>query len=329
MSASNYRQNLHEAVNQLLWRQWVAMGVAGYSDGKEAPYVLDPEALVLFSSSFCRYDQRLYDLMASWMITYSRLLNPTRLKALCSLAKCQSSTSLAYLAALCAQEGDIRWRNAARISPEQQEKPNPLFINLPDGSALYCREADICARKYGLLRNPFIRQNKIRTQIPHSLSTLLLSLRGIVGVTARAEVILLLMESPCSIQQLSNRSGFVRSAVKVVLDELILSNFATAIGKGGRNMVYTLTDKDLFSHFTKGHSVSFPRWLSIYGTLEKLLQIVSMPGMEKVSDTTFQGEVKHLFRESLRPELIHCGIRELENLTENSIFDLPNILNNV
>ena len=109
MSVENYKKALFDSIMNLLWRQWVALGVAGYSAKDEERYVLDPESLIVFSAAFCRQDARLFDLFASWLLKYGRLINTTRLKALLGKAEYCDRRSLSYLAALNVEAGDKRW----------------------------------------------------------------------------------------------------------------------------------------------------------------------------------------------------------------------------
>ncbi|MBE6418191.1 MAG: hypothetical protein E7033_06980 [Akkermansiaceae bacterium] len=333
MSVNNYKRDFCEAVLRLLWQQWCALGVAGYAEGQHARRVLDPEALMLFSAAFCRYEPRLYDQMACWMMKYSRLLNPVRLKALAESAAYKDLRSLAYLAALCVEAGDIRWKRAAEVGRHTawaEEEREALFRSPEDASALFSRGEDATALQYGFLRSQFAPRNKIRQKPDLTPSTLLLRIRSMMGVTARAEVVLLLLESPCNIQQLSERSGFGRSAVKAVLDELVLGNLVCKVQKKeGKSSIYTLSDGGVCRSLAGGSAVRLPRWSAVYDSLGKIWQLISQPLMEKVSADTFRGELCRLFRENLRPALLYCGIPELETLTETSIWKLPNIMEQI
>lgn len=331
MSAISYKIALCDAVLELLWRQWNAIGVAGHVGKGDSGSVLDPEALLLFSAAFCRYEPRLYDLMADWVIKYSRLLNPTRLKSMAASAQYKDIPSLSYLAALCTQAGDIRWKRAAENGHHSANgKLESLFRTPEEGAAIFCPEDDALAQGYGFRRSTYVFRNKLRQQLGFTAATLLLNLRGMLGVTARAEVILLLMETPCNIQQLSERSGFVRSAVKAVLDELLLVNLVSPVKKaGGKSVLYTLNNREFYPSLQNDVPVHFPRWSSVYEAIGKIWQLVCLPAMEKVSVETFTGEMRRFFRENVRSSLLNCGIAELENLTEQSIAELPTIIKSI
>ena len=79
MLLRNFKQNFLDKVLQILWNQWAALGVPGYS-GTGKKYFADPEALIIATSIFGRYDPRLFDGMMDWLQTNGRYINIQRLK---------------------------------------------------------------------------------------------------------------------------------------------------------------------------------------------------------------------------------------------------------
>ena len=75
--------------------------------------ILDPEALLLFSAGFARYDQRLYDLILDWQQIHSAQINIQRLKALHAKAEWKDTDSLGYMCAVIAESDPVRWRKTA------------------------------------------------------------------------------------------------------------------------------------------------------------------------------------------------------------------------
>ncbi|HDY87875.1 MAG TPA: hypothetical protein ENH82_07150 [bacterium] len=74
MQLQEFKNNYLDLLLQFLWRQWSALGIAGYSESKD-PWVIDPEALLLFSATLTRYDQRLFDEILDWMDMNDRFIN--------------------------------------------------------------------------------------------------------------------------------------------------------------------------------------------------------------------------------------------------------------
>ncbi|MCX5726936.1 MAG: hypothetical protein NT030_07195, partial [Candidatus Saganbacteria bacterium] len=62
-----------------LWRQWSTLGIAGITKSKDNR-IIDPEALLLFSLSVCRYEPRLFDEVIDWLFQNGRCINVQRLQ---------------------------------------------------------------------------------------------------------------------------------------------------------------------------------------------------------------------------------------------------------
>ena len=78
----DFRSRCLEGVLNLLWRQWCSLGVAGHSEPAREAYLIDPEALLLATTSLGRYDPRLFDESLDWLTGYGSLINLQRLKNL-------------------------------------------------------------------------------------------------------------------------------------------------------------------------------------------------------------------------------------------------------
>ncbi len=321
MSDNKYKEQMYEAVEALLWQQWAALGVAAHAEKDSAAYVLDPEALLLISSAFCRYNQRLYDLVAQWLEQYSRLVNPTRLKALLQKATYCDVASLSYWAAICLNSGDARWKLIAARGLPPGNTRQALFIDAMGGSAPYCREHDALALHYGLMRNPYQSARKVLCRLPQTTATLLMRLRSVLGSTARAEIMLLLMEGPADLQQLADRSGFARSSIKAIIDELMLGQTISGIKTGGKSVAYILPEKHTYCKALGVDSFAFPRWSAIYEAIGALWQMLQYPKWASLSAATKQGEYEHLLQSRIRPLLLLGGIPELMAAADASITD--------
>lgn len=326
-SASAFKKELLQSILELLWRQWGSLGVAGHSEPARNDYAIDPEALLLFSSVFCRYDQRLYDLMASWMIEYGLLLNPVRLRTLQKKNAPMETNSLAYLAGLRVRAGDKRWMRLAGNTASLPVAPGPMFYAGDAKELTYCPQPDALAIQYGFLRNEFRKQNKILTRLPDTPATQQLRIRSLVGVSARADVLFQLMMHPRSISQLAADCDFARSAIIAVLEELQTGNIVTPVQVSAGRKAYTMLSAAEMRKMFHLEVCTSINWKSIYSCILKLWQLVADPVFEQISETTFRGELHLFFRQQMRPALIHCGIPALQELSEASILTLPDILN--
>ena len=135
-----YKEELKESILSLLWRQWVGVGVAGHGRSSGSGIVVDPESLIIATSIFGRYDQRMYDLMIGWLIRYGALVNTTRLKALLNRSKYKDKASVGYIAALCEMSGDKRWTRFAAEYKRARAERNAL-IRAKDNVRMYMGES--------------------------------------------------------------------------------------------------------------------------------------------------------------------------------------------
>jgi len=95
------------------WVQWRSLGSL-ITAPKPARSMVDPEALVLASLTLRDHERRLWDVLASWAVTGSRLLSVQRIKNLASKYPGRTSDRLAEFARIALLEGgDHRWRNLA------------------------------------------------------------------------------------------------------------------------------------------------------------------------------------------------------------------------
>ena len=81
ISANEFRDTVRDRLLGLLWRQWSAIGVAGYSEVPETR-VVDPEPLLLLTLTVGRHDARLYDAVLEWLDLNADYLNVQRLQNL-------------------------------------------------------------------------------------------------------------------------------------------------------------------------------------------------------------------------------------------------------
>ena len=310
MSVQKYKGRLFESILDLLWKQWTALGIPGHGKVHVSEVILDPEALLLFSAGFARYDQRLYDLILDWLTVHSAQINIQHLKALRARAEWQDAASLGYMCAVIAETDPARWRKAAGdCFCKAAGEPAALFRDRNNKPEPFIPEKDPLALRCGFLRNVRRDSGKIPGRLPENAAALLLKMRGLLGISARAETILILSgASACKVQEIADRSGFTWKSIQDVLEELISGGFVSSVD-GGRGKRYFLTDPEGMKRFFGIRETPFLNWMNIYDAMGELWQVCSNPLLEKVSEETFRNELRILYRERLRPKLLapECG----------------------
>lgn len=262
-------------------------------------------------------------------IKYGALLSPNRTKSFVKLVPQLDCSSLGYLAAHCVEHGDTRWHNLAREFIKPGHKLQALLFDAEERPVTYCRETDPTAENCGFIRNRFIPQNKQFRKVPDDKACLSLHLRGLFGVSAKAEVIHQLMPRPCNINELVKYSGYARSSIKDELIELELGDAVTTVGRGTRNVTYALKYSAQLCQMLKAENCMPIHWVGVYASMLLLRQHLSWLYQADISDATINGELAMLFRETLQPLLVKCGISALENVNEANPLEIANALDSI
>ncbi|MBW2184803.1 MAG: hypothetical protein JRF49_13220, partial [Deltaproteobacteria bacterium] len=81
MSQKSFKEFFLENILNFLWRQWSALGVAGGAR-TEDKWVIDPEALLVFSLEMARYEPRLFDEILDWLVVNGKWIDIQRLRGI-------------------------------------------------------------------------------------------------------------------------------------------------------------------------------------------------------------------------------------------------------
>ena len=315
MSVRKFKSDLLDSILELLWWQWIQLGVAGAVNSKD-DWVLDPEALLIFSAHFARYDQRLYDLVIDWLQCNGESINLPRLKALLKRFDHADRKSLGFIAASVKSK---KWQPLAKsLLPKDSGVETMFFGNE------FVPKPDETALRYGLKRNQYVQSNKVMPFASTGNASLLLRLRGAFGMSARAEAILTMLNKEfCRIQDVADAGGFSWKAASDVLDELCTSGIAVTLDKNKRGRTYFLKDSNTMHKLFEIETVKFPDWLTIFDMLSVVWHCISNPRFAEVSERTAIGELQREFAEKVNDRLQNCGITSLSKLTSESVLTLP------
>jgi hypothetical protein len=125
----NLVRTVTESAVDSAWIQWRSLGSL-ITAPKRARSLVDPEALVLASLTLRDHERRLWDVLASWAVTGSKLLSVQRIKNLSPQYPKRTTERLAEFAHIALMEGgDHRWRRLAGAEsgprPRTQELRGP------------------------------------------------------------------------------------------------------------------------------------------------------------------------------------------------------------
>lgn len=223
---TTFRSHCQEAVLDLLWRQWCSLGVAGHATSAQPHRLIDLEALVLATTSFGRHEPRLFDEAFDWLSSFGSLINLQRLLNLQRSHQLGDAPVLQAIADWLAKKASQpRWKAVSRLSqigPPSLTSPPQLFLDIAGPIATPLDE--IFAIR-GLERGVFQPRGMSRAPQPLLPPNLMASLRALIGVSARVEIILFLSGSPAAAKaaEIARATGYAPRTLQAMLQEMLLS----------------------------------------------------------------------------------------------------------
>lgn len=228
-----------EKILQFLWTEWSSIGVAGSGFGRKTTTIVDPEALLLFSFSICRYDQRLYDEIMDWLNINGKFINGQRLVTIQEryhfYSGPQISAAAEYLSLR--KEYTLKWK---KISSLYHTTETVKLFQTLSGKVIPVKEPDPVFLRKGLYRNVLKIRGYSREFPQTGESSLLLRMRALFGINARSELICLLGNVrevyPAEAARLT---GYERRTIQSILLEMSKSGILDC-HSGGKEKYYRL-----------------------------------------------------------------------------------------
>lgn len=308
-SLANFRSRLIERLVRFLWRQWSALGVAGYARTDD-PWIIDPEALLLFSTLIARHDARLFDEILDWLHTNGSWISLQRLG---SIHKEESLGDAGILAAiaehLSKDSAHHKWKVLIRRAETPDSQPAQLLRKLFPGVPVLS-EPDPVFLKQSWERGPIELRGMSQSPRPDQAATFLFKLRALFGRQARAEVIAWLLANrsghPAAI---ARQTGYFPRTVQLVLNDLCESGHVCAI-RSGREKDFSIRPDEWRFLMTWKHEESFPQWISwppLFKVIANFLETLSIPEIDERSER-FQAIQFREFLDSAIPAFKRAGI---------------------
>jgi len=221
-SLLDFRTQCLEATLDLLWRQWCSLGVAGHARAAEPRRLIDPEALILATTSIGRHEPRMFDEALDWLGRYGSLINLQRLKNLHKIDQLGQIKVLSSIASwLKSRDLQTTWKMFIQPPSSKPDPIEPLFIGLK-GPASAAFDPYFLAN--GLERSIFQPRGMSRAPHPTTPPNLIISLRALIGVSARVEIILYLAGgSAAHAAETARATGYTARTLQRLLQEMSLS----------------------------------------------------------------------------------------------------------
>jgi len=226
-----------------LWRQWRTLGIAAYSP--ETKQRIDMEALILATSIAAGQDRRLWTSAIRWLSCFQDWVNQARLKRMSA----EFLKSDEYLKRPLIKK-EIWQEVESLLSP-------PLAANKTTANT---------SRVKRMVTPPLLKKPPL----------LQLSLRGIFGVNARAELILhFLVKGAGNSNQIARETFYDQKNIYVILERWAESGFVSKERRGKQNLYSLEKEMQFLPDPLPGPTFwSWPQFFQLYS---RLLVAVTTP----------------------------------------------------
>ncbi|MCX5900889.1 MAG: hypothetical protein NTX06_09180, partial [Proteobacteria bacterium] len=271
------------------------------------------EALLIFSCSICRYDQRLFDEIIDWLSVNERFMNIQRLRTIIKKEHFQGEAALGAIAEYMARKNPTpKWKRLAEVCKKKSEEaaPQNLFF-MKNGAPLPVPGArDEIFERFGFIRNP-VQNRGLSNPFPAKTPTsLLLQMRALIGVCSRSEVLLyLLLHDRATIQEIAGQTYYSWRSVQDVLFEMGHSGLLN-FPEGKRGRTYRFNGEPWMEILLKnpGLKIDWLCWPPLFSALELVWQ--------KLNDSVFAGlstlgqtsELRSLMTTQIAEKLEQAGL---------------------
>ncbi len=279
ISLNTFKERLQKRLLDFLWRQWSALGVAGSIDGDDF-WIVDPEALLLVTTTFGRHDPRLLDEVLDWLNTNSQLVNLQRLQ---NMSQYFGKRSLLNGIAehLSRRAVNHKWRTFLRAA-KPSSKTELLFPGVP-----VFGEADELFARHGWKRGVVRLRQLSQSPDPNRATNLLFKLRSLFGVQARAEIMayLLACESGQPTKMAEQLAYFPRT-IQSTLNDLERSGHVLSNRPGREKRFWLRREEWRFLITWRIPQSEFPCWIdwpSRFAALEAFWEFLNKPELETAS----------------------------------------------
>lgn len=311
-SLYNFRESLLQRLLDFLWRQWSALGVAGHARSDD-PWMIDPEALLLFSTHIARHDSRLFDEILDWLHTNGSWINLQRLGTLHKEERLGDSAILAAIADLLSRESaHLKWKLLMR-RVEKPDSPTAELVHRLFPSIPILKEPDPVFLKHGLERGSIELRGMSQSPRPDQPATFLFKLRALFGMQARAEVMAwLLANEQGHPAEIARQTGYFRGSIQNVLNDLTVSGHIGSI-RIGREKTFSILRHDEWRFLlTWPNATSFPQWINwapLFHAIQTFLDTLGKSGLDEKSEN-FQAIQLREALDQATPALARAGFAQ-------------------
>jgi len=293
MSQKNFKRFFLDNVLDFLWRQWSGLGVAGGARSEDK-WAIDPEALLVFSLEFARYEPRLFDEILDWLETNGRWIDIQRLRNILKTKdeKIQRLTSsAAAFISLLPGSYQRKWRALSLLKKiNYRVSSEPLFFTKAGKPFPKAQTESQVFTKYGFYRESFALRRMSKPVSTATRSNIRFLLRALFGIGSRSECMLYLLTHEAGHpSEIAKAIGISVRGTQDALIELAESGLVLTRIKGKRKIEYWLSPKRWWE-FLKNQPLSdmtppiWVNWIAVFNALSGVWDILKEIEAPKASD---------------------------------------------
>jgi len=317
MSQTNFRLFFLGNVLDFLWRQWSSLGVAGGAR-QEDDWVIDPEALLIFSLGMSRFEPRLFDEILDWLVINGKFMNIQRLRALLRDKEDKTQRLVSVAACFVSHEARTYQRKWQPLSLFKRGDPNTkdemLFITKEGEHYPKPKTESIIFHDYGFLREELLLRKMSRPVSVNTPGNIRFLLRSLFGIGSRAECVLYLLTHEAGHPaEVAKTIGISVRGTQDALIELAESGLVLTRIKGKRKIEYWLLRKNWWE-FLKNqpfNDISVPawvNWIAVFNALSEVWNVLEQIEVTGASDYMKSSKLHEAMEKHIARELANSGI---------------------
>jgi hypothetical protein len=283
MSQKSFKEFYLENILNFLWRQWSALGVAGGARTEDI-WVIDPEALLVFSLEMARYEPRLFDEVLDWLVVNGKWIDIQRLRGIIKTKKEETrrlTSAIAYYTSLEAKTYQRKWSALAQSNKADATTQREILFKTKDGNPYPSpREEFSVFHDYGFLREEFLLRKMSKAVSVTAGNTLRFLLRSLFGIGSRSECILYLLTHEAGHPtEIASAVGISVRGTQDTLIELAESGLVLTRVKGKRKIEYWLSQKRWWAFLSSMNLEELQTpvwidWISLYSALMSVWEVL-------------------------------------------------------
>ena len=290
------KDQFQEHIYDFLWQEWSILGIAGVAKSKDIR-IIDPEALLLFSLSVCRYEPRLFDEILDWLFQNGHFINVQRLNQIQKKYDFNCGPQLSAIAELLAQKSSYRLKWSGLAKKYYQKDKEPLFFS-KEGNTLPCpmdKDANPEFLSHGLKRGQINLRGYSQAFDLQSPACLLLRLRALLGINARAEILCLLASvKEIHPSEAARTTGYYQKTIQTTLVEMAQSG--VILTRTSKKEKFYRLNPGVLDVLLKpqGQSPRWINWPALLRVVEILWKRLCELSMQEIDSLLLSSELKKL-----------------------------------